>query len=216
MSEFNLHCRRCQRLASFMDDIKETHPDYHCRPVPAFGDDTPEILIVGLAPGMHGANATGRPFTGDYAGVLLYETIYNMGFSNRPKSLSKDDGLLLNGCRITNAVKCLPPENKPTTDEIKNCNDYFLQELNDLPEHAVLLALGSIAHNAVLRALGLKLSRYKFAHEAEHQLPNGRWMIDSYHCSRYNTQTKRLTTQMFESVFAKAKARSESVRHVGI
>jgi uracil-DNA glycosylase family 4 len=157
---------------------------------------------VGLAPGKHGANATGRPFTGDYAGILLYETLYRFGFSNRPVSEYDDDGLRLTGCRITNAVKCLPPDNKPTTQEIRRCNAYLMAELNELPRFSVVLALGTIAHNAVLRAKGLVLSHYRFTHAKVHQL-EGLTLLDSYHCSRYNTQTGRLTRAGFQTVFTK-------------
>jgi len=194
-------------LAGFLDGVRERYPEYHGLPVPAFGDENPDLLIVGLAPGMHGANATGRLFTGDHAGILLYETLYKTGFSNKPESVSLNDGLILQGCRITNAVKCLPPENKPVTDEIKNCNAYLLNELNALKKGASILALGTIAHHAIIRALGLKLKDFKFGHGAEHSLPYGKWLIDSYHCSRYNTQTRRLTEDMFFSVFEKIQNR---------
>ena len=202
---FDLDCRRCSRLASFLDEVGEDYPEYHARPVEPFGAKKIELLIVGLAPGMHGANATGRPFTGDYAGVLLYQTLFDFGFSNKPVSVSIDDGLKLKNCRITNAVKCLPPQNKPTTDEVKICNDFLQQELAELKPGTVVLALGSIAHGAVLRAMGLKVGSYKFGHLAEYALPKGLWLLDSYHCSRYNTQTKRLTDEMFRDVFARAK-----------
>ena len=173
--------------------------------MPPFGDDKPELLIVGLAPGFHGANRTGRPFTGDYAGVLLYETLYEFGYANLPQSISADDGLKLIGCRITNAVKCVPPENKPTPDEIKRCNGFLKAELEGLPKGTAILALGNIAHGAVLRALGLKLKDYPFGHAAAHELPDGRRFYDSYHCSRYNTQTRRLTPEMFRAVFAQIR-----------
>ncbi|MDH5230465.1 MAG: uracil-DNA glycosylase [Gammaproteobacteria bacterium] len=201
MSQQLLECKKCPRLRDFLKQVRKTHPDYHARPVLPFGDPKATFLIIGLAPGMHGANRTGRPFTGDYAGVLLYETLYAYGFSNRAESISADDGLKLKNCRITNAVKCLPPENKPTTEEARTCNPYLQKELADLKQGSVLLALGSIAHNAVLRTLGLKLSQYKFAHNVLHELPNGLKLVDSYHCSRYNTQTKRLTEKMFHDVF---------------
>lgn len=206
MSPFNPNCTQCPRLAGFLQTVQGKHPGYYCQPVPPFGDKNARLLIVGLAPGMHGANATGRPFTGDHAGILLYQTLHKFGFSNQPESVAADDALKLLGCRITNAVKCLPPENKPTTAEIRTCNTYLHSELQGLPEQAVILALGSIAHNAVLRAYGVKQAPYKFAHNALHHLPDGRRMLDSYHCSRYNTQTKRLTTGMFEAVFAQAQS----------
>ena len=202
MSAFSLDCRRCSRLAGFLDDVRATHPTYHARPVPPFGDASPRLLIVGLAPGMHGANRSGRPFTGDYAGILLYETLHKFGFANQPVSVSADDPLRLTGCRITNAVKCLPPENKPTGDEVKCCNGYLANEISALPRDAALLALGGIAHKAVLMATGGKTADYRFAHRAKHRLPGGFTLFDSYHCSRYNTQTKRLTAPMFEQVFA--------------
>ena len=202
---FKLDCTACPRLADFLADIRQQYPDYHALPVAPFGDDSADVLIVGLAPGMHGANATGRPFTGDFAGVLLYETLYEYGFSNQPESNHIDDGLELINCRITNAVKCLPPQNKPTGDEIRQCNDFLKSELESLTGKKVLIALGSIAHNAVLKALAVKQSACKFAHLAEHELPGGYTLIDSYHCSRYNTQTKRLTPEMFKAVFARAQ-----------
>jgi uracil-DNA glycosylase family 4 len=174
--------------------------------VAPFGDPEARLLIVGLAPGMHGANASGRPFTGDYAGILLYQALYDHGYSNAPESVSRDDGLRLEGCRITNAVKCLPPENRPTTAEIKTCNPYLAAELAALAGGSVVLALGAIAHNAVLRALGLTLSHHPFGHGALHRLGAGLRLLDSYHCSRYNTQTKRLTRAQFYTVFEQARA----------
>jgi uracil-DNA glycosylase family 4 len=194
-------CVACPRLAGFLADVRNKHPDYHARPVAPFGDPKAQLLIVGLAPGMHGANRTGRPFTGDFAGILLYETLHRYGFSDRPESIAADDGLRLSGCRITNAVKCLPPENKPETVEIKTCNRYLADELKASPEARIVLALGLIAHKAVLTALGLKQSAFTFGHGARHALPDGRILFDSYHCSRYNTQTRRLTTADFHDVF---------------
>jgi uracil-DNA glycosylase family 4 len=173
--------------------------------VPPFGDLAARLLIVGLGPGLHGANRTGRPFTGDFAGILLYSTLYRFGFASAAESVSADDGLRLHDCRITNAVKCLPPENRPTTEEVRRCNRYLARELAALPNRAVILALGRIAHNAVLRALGFKQAVWPFAHAAEHELPNGIRLIDSYHCSRYNTQTGRLTTEMFETVVGRCR-----------
>ena len=204
MTEFDPACRRCPRLATFLDEGRARHPDYHCAPVAPFGDARPRLLIVGLAPGFHGANATGRPFTGDYAGVLLYETLYAFGWASAPVSVSRDDGLALRGCRITNAVKCVPPANKPTPAEIATCNDFLRAELDALDAAAVLLALGAIAHAAVLRSRGLRAAAYRFGHAAEHRLPDGRRLIDSYHCSRYNTQTRRLTPEMFRAVVGRA------------
>ena len=196
-----LECRACPRLAAFLDDCRRDKPGYHARPVEPFGDPRATLLIVGLAPGYHGANRTGRPFTGDYAGVLLYSTLHRFGFASRPQSVSADDGLQLIDCRITNAVKCVPPENKPETGEIRTCNHYLANELAAAPEARVILALGLVAHNAVLQALTLKRSACKFAHNARHALPDGRILHDSYHCSRYNTNTGRLTVEMFHSVF---------------
>ena len=207
VTAFDQSCTSCPRLAAFLERSRNTLPGYICRPVPAFGDPSPGLLIVGLAPGLHGANRTGRPFTGDYAGVLLYETLHAYGYASRSVSVSADDGLALTGCRITNAVKCVPPENKPETGEIKQCNTYLHQELSVLPKETVILALGLIAHKAVLMALGLKQSSQVFAHGAEHRLPDGRILIDSYHCSRYNTQTHRLTPEMFRAVFDKIAKR---------
>jgi uracil-DNA glycosylase family 4 len=199
----------CPRLANFLAQARENQPGYFCRPVPAFGDPHPELLIVGLAPGFHGANRTGRPFTGDHAGVVLYETLHAFGYASRPLSASADDGLELTGCRITNAVKCVPPENKPETAEIRRCNAYLKAELQALAPGTALLALGQIAHKAVLMALGLKQGAYPFAHGAAHPLPSPASggggtlrLYDSYHCSRYNTQTRRLTPEMFRAVFA--------------
>lgn len=203
---FDVDCRLCGRLDNFLVEVKQKYPEYHARPVAPFGDDNSQLLIVGLAPGMHGANATGRPFTGDYAGILLYETLYEFGFSNQKESESLDDGLKLNNCRITNAVKCLPPQNKPTGKEINQCNVYLTEEIKKQPEKSVILVLGSIAHQAVLKAYGLKLSAFKFAHNCYYQLPDGRYLVSSYHCSRYNVQTKRLTKQMFVDVFETIKS----------
>jgi uracil-DNA glycosylase family 4 len=201
MQSFDSTCRQCDRLSTFLDTVKTQYPTYYARPVPPFGDANPRLLIVGLAPGMHGANRTGRPFTGDYAGVLLYETLHKFGYATRPQSLSADDGLELHGCRISNAVKCLPPENKPTGNEINACNHFLAAELAGLPKDTVILALGNVAHLAVLKALRLKVANYKFGHAARHALPNGQVLYDSYHCSRYNTQTRRLTESMFHQVF---------------
>ncbi len=202
---FNQACRQCPRLASFLDDVKQKHPDYHALPVSPFGDPQARLLIVGLAPGMHGANASGRPFTGDYAGLLLYQALYDFGFSNQLTSTHLNDGLQLNNCRITNAVKCLPPQNKPTGDEIKQCNPYLAAEIKTLPEKAVILALGNIAHQAVLRAYGLKATAAKFGHHKSYDLPDGTKLVSSYHCSRYNVQTKRLSMAMLAAVFADIK-----------
>jgi uracil-DNA glycosylase len=202
---YDAHCRQCPRLATFLDDVKSEHPTYFCKPVPPFGVNQPKLLVVGLAPGMHGANATGRPFTGDHAGILLYETLHKFGFASRSISVSVDDGLKLVDARISNAVKCLPPGNKPTTEEIKTCNGFLRNELAALTTDTRILALGTVAHNAVLTALGYKVSAAKFAHAAVHTLPDGRTLFDSYHCSRYNTNTRRLTEAAFHAVFASVK-----------
>lgn len=208
---FDIDCRRCPRLAAFLDEVKILNPVYHARPVAPFGDAAPKLLIVGLAPGMHGANRTGRPFTGDYAGVLLYATLHQYGYASAPVSVSANDGLVLTGCRITNAVKCLPPENKPEGGEVTQCNSYLAAEIADLPPDAVILALGNVAHAAVLKALRLKASSYRFGHDVRHMLPDGRVLYDSYHCSRYNTQTRRLTEAMFHAVFARIQQDREGV-----
>jgi uracil-DNA glycosylase family 4 len=203
-SVYDSGCRRCPRLAQFLDAVKRERADYFCKPVPAFGDAAARIVIVGLAPGKHGANRSGRPFTGDHAGILLYETLHKFGLASAPQSLSTGDGLQLAGARITNAVKCLPPDNKPLPAEIKTCNAYLRAELAQSPHARVLIALGTIAHAAVLKACDLAPPRFKFAHGAAHRIDAGRVLLDSYHCSRYNTQTRRLTPAMFEAVFARA------------
>lgn len=203
-AEFDPFCIRCPRLAKFLKEGKRQYPQYHCAPVAPFGDARARLIIVGLAPGFHGANASGRPFTGDYAGILLYDTLYRFGFSTAPTSDSADDGLRLKNARITNAVKCVPPENKPLPAEIKQCSMFINAELQHARADSVLLALGTIAHTAVLRAFGLRLADYKFVHGMEHSLPNGMLLLDSYHCSRYNTNTGRLSEAMFHQVFARA------------
>jgi uracil-DNA glycosylase family 4 len=203
-ARYDAGCRRCVRLASFIDAVRAEHPAYWCRPVPPLGEDGARLVIVGLAPGMHGANATGRPFTGDYAGILLYRTLHAYGFANRPEGTSIDDGLRLIGCRITNAVKCLPPQNKPLPAEIANCNGYLAADLAMVPPGGAILALGRIAHDATLRALKLKPREFVFAHGRRHRLEgarSGAALFDSYHCSRYNTNTGRLTEAMFRGVF---------------
>ncbi len=194
-------CRRCPRLAAFLDEVKAEHPMYWCKPVPPFGAADAHLVIVGLAPGMHGANASGRPFTGDYAGILLYETLHAYGFATQPVATARGDGLMLVDCRITNAVKCLPPGNKPTPAEVRTCNGYLAADLAAVPEGGAILALGRIAHEAALRALALKSSAHAFAHGASHGLEGERLLVDSYHCSRYNTNTRRLTPAMFRGVF---------------
>src|SRR6266702_4411235 len=178
-SQYDFECRRCVRLATFVDQVREANPSYFCRPVPPLGDSAARLVIVGLAPGMHGANASGRPFTGDYAGILLYATLFKFGFSTRPTSSGVDDGLQLIGARITNAIKCLPPGNKPLPEEIRNCNAYLAAELSTLPEGAAVLALGRIAHDAILRALKVPSRGHAFKHGASHALDRGVRLFDS-------------------------------------
>ena len=202
---FDIDCRQCPRLATFLGEVAEKNPGYYCRPVPPFGDRNAHLLIVGLAPGMHGANRTGRPFTGDYAGLLLYETLHKYGFASHAESLAADDELTLLDCRITNAVKCLPPDNKPVGAEVNTCNEFLANELNALPPAAVVLALGGIAHRAVVKAVGVRQVEFKFGHAAEHSIDGRFLLLDSYHCSRYNTNTRRLTADMFHAVFARAR-----------
>jgi len=204
-SAFDPMCRRCPRLAKFLDAVHLEEPSYFCRPVSPFGDPDARLLIVGLAPGKHGANRTGRPFTGDHAGILLYATLHKFGLASGPISTAADDGLELLNTRITNAVKCLPPDNKPLPFEIKVCNDFLRVELEQSRSVRVILALGGIAHAAVLRACHLPSGAHRFAHAAEYPLRGGRVLLDSYHCSRYNTQTRRLTPTMFEGVVGRAR-----------
>ena len=204
MTIFDRNCRACPRLAGFLDEVNERYPDYYCRPVPPFGAPDARFLIVGLAPGMHGANRSGRPFTGDHAGILLYQMLHKYGFGSRDRSESVDDGLELINCRITNAVKCLPPDNKPVGAEINTCNTFLASELELLPEDSVVVALGGIAHRAIVKAMGLRQADYKFGHAALHDLGRFR-VLDSYHCSRYNTNTRRLTEEMFDAIFAEVR-----------
>jgi uracil-DNA glycosylase family 4 len=197
-------CTRCPRLAEFLAESHAKYPTYWCRPVPSFGAAAPRIVLVGLAPGMHGANRTARPFTGDYAGILLYETLHKLGLATQPTSESADDPLKLLNTRIVNSVKCVPPENKPLPEEINRCNHYLKIELERLRSARVYVALGRIAHDAFLTARGLKRAKYPFGHAAEHVLDETHHLIDSYHCSRYNTQTRRLTPDMFLVVLKRA------------
>ncbi len=202
---FDINCRQCPRLATFLEQVAARNPGYYCRPVPPFGDQKARLLIVGLAPGMHGANRTGRPFTGDYAGLLLYETLHKYGFASQAESLAADDTLTLIDCRITNAVKCLPPDNKPVGAEVNTCNEFLANELRTLPAGAVVLALGGIAHRAIVKAVAGRQADLKFGHAAEHEVEGRFLILDSYHCSRYNTNTGRLTVEMFHNVFARAR-----------
>ena len=202
---FDINCRQCPRLATFLEQVAARNPGYYCRPVPPFGDQKARLLIVGLAPGMHGANRTGRPFTGDYAGVLLYETLHKYDFASQAESLAADDTLTLIDCRITNAVKCLPPDNKPVGAEVNTCNEFLANELRTLPAGAVVLALGGIAHRAIVKAVAGRQADFKFGHAAEYEVEGRFLILDSYHCSRYNTNTGRLTVEMFHNVFARAR-----------
>lgn len=202
---FDASCRHCPRLVAYRDENQRRYPHYHNAPVPAFGEPGARLLIVGLAPGLHGANATGRPFTGDYAGELLYRMLHEFGFSAHPESRHAGDGLRLRDCRITNAVRCAPPQNRPEPGELRLCRDYLRQDLALHPREGVVLALGRVAHEAVLRTLGLRLADFPFAHGALQRLPDGRHLLSSYHCSRYNTATGRLTPAMFAAVMDQAR-----------
>jgi uracil-DNA glycosylase family 4 len=202
-------CPLCPRLTAFRHANAGAHPDWHNAPVPAFGPRDARFLVVGLAPGLRGANRTGRPFTGDFAGELLYGTLSDLGFAAGRFQARADDGLTLTDCRIINAVRCVPPENKPTTAEMNTCRRFLVAELAALPARRVTLALGRIAHDAVLKASGARLAAHPFAHGARHALPDGTWLYDSYHCSRYNQNTGRLTPAMFRQVLA---ACAEAVR----
>ncbi len=196
------NCTLCPRLAAFRDDNREKFPDKHNAPVSPFGDLDAKLLIVGLAPGLRGANFSGRPFTGDYAGELLYGTLLKFGLATGTYKADPNDGLQLIDTRITNAVKCVPPENKPVGDEMNRCRPFLQSEIEGMANLKAILCLGLISHNNVLKACGEKISAFKFAHGAKHSLKNGVRVFDSYHCSRYNTNTGRLTTEMFEDVFA--------------
>lgn len=209
---YDADCRLCPRLAHFLDDVRGAHPDYWARPVPSFGDPDARFMIVGLAPGMHGANATGRPFTGDWCGPLLYSTLYRHGFASKATSDRRGDGLALVDCRIANAVKCLPPANKPELAEIRRCNAYLANERQVAPRLTTILALGTIAHRAAVEALGSKVATYRFVHHAKHALPGGITLFDSYHVSRYNTNTGRLTEAMFDAVVADIRQHLDATR----
>ncbi len=194
-------CPLCPRLVAYRARNRAAFPDWHNAPVASFGDTTGRLLIVGLAPGLRGANCTGRPFTGDHAGRVLYPTLLRFGFATGTYAADADDGLRLLDCRITNAVRCVPPENKPTGPEIKACGRFLEREIRSLARLRTIVALGTIAHGAILAALGLTRSHWRFAHAARHRLPNGLILADSYHCSRYNLNTGRLTEAMFHAVF---------------
>ena len=197
-------CPLCPRLTAFRKENSQQFPDWFNGAVPAFGEKAGQILIVGLAPGLRGANRTGRPFTGDYAGDLLYPTLIKFGLAEGTYQASENDGLQLKNCMITNAVRCVPPQNKPNGAEIKNCQPFLTYEITHLPNLKLIISLGRVAHESVIRSIEGKQKDYKFAHGATHPLPTGQTMINSYHCSRYNTNTGRLTPAMFEAVFATA------------
>ncbi len=197
-------CPRCPRLVALREAVRDEHPDWWNAPVPAFGDRDAWLGLVGLAPGKHGAHRTGRPFTGDYAGELLFATLAKFGLSAGTYRADPADGLKLTGAVILNSVKCLPPQNKPLPEEVRNCSVFFEAQREALPNLQVLIALGQIAHQSAIRAVGGRQAAFKFGHLAEHRLPDGMILIDSYHCSRYNQNTGRLTAAMFEAVFARA------------
>ena len=197
-------CPLCPRLVAFRHALRDEHPDWWNAPVPAFGDREAWLALVGLAPGMWGANRTGRPFTGDYAGILLYETLIKFGLATGEYRQTTDDSLRLKGCVILNSVKCLPPANKPLPAEVHNCRVYYDASRAVLPNVTVLVALGQVAHVNAVRAAGGRQADYRFGHLAEHVLPDGTRLVDSYHCSRYNQNTGRLNAEMFEAVFARA------------
>ena len=196
-------CDKCPRLYEFIQKNKQLYPDFFNGPVPNFGSPDAQFLIVGLAPGLKGANRTGRPFTGDFAGKLLYSTLIKFGWANGEYQANPNDGLQLKNAMITNAVLCVPPENKPTTAEIKTCNAFLQKTIESLPQLKIILCLGRISHQAVIKAFSLRQADFPFAHAAVHHLPNDLYLVDSYHCSLYNTSTKRLTPEMFDDVFKK-------------
>ena len=195
-------CAKCPRLAAFRDEHAALHPDWFSGAVPSFGADDAAFLVVGLAPGLQGAHRTGRPFTGDYAGDLLYQTLLDFGFAEGTYDARPDDGLTLRNCMITNAVRCVPPQNKPTSAEINTCREYLSARIAALPKLKVMLALGKVAHDSILTVFGKKKSTSVFRHGARHLIDDRLVLYDSYHCSRYNTNTRRLTPAMFQSVFA--------------
>ncbi len=199
-------CPLCPRLAAFRELQRASHPAWFNAPVPGFGDPQAWLAIVGLAPGLQGANRTGRPFTGDFAGVLLYQTLLKFGLAEGSYAARPDDGLKLTGATIVNAVRCVPPQNKPTPEEIRTCRPFLEGALAALPRLRVVVALGQIAHQSAVKALGGRLPKARFGHLAEHAMPSGPVLIDSYHCSRYNQNTRVLTAEMFEAVFARALA----------
>ena len=205
-------CHRCPRLVGLRKSLRREYPDWWNAPVPAFGDPDAWLAIVGLAPGKEGANRTGRPFTGDASGEMLFATLTKFGFVDGAFANDPGDGIALKGAIILNAVKCLPPGNKPTAAEITNCRPYLAKALDSLPKLRIILALGKVAHDSIIRLSGARLADRKFTHGAQHELPDGRTLIDSYHCSRYNVNTRRLTLEMFESVFEQAAYMSSASR----
>ena len=200
-------CPLCARLMDFRQSNRKAFPSFHNGPVSSFGPLEARLLIVGLAPGLKGANQTGRPFTGDYAGALLYPTLLRYGFARGSYGARADDGLALTDCRITNAVRCVPRANKPVGKEIASCRTFLAAEIAAMPRLEIVTALGLVAHTAVLAALGLRQSHAKFTHGAQHELPGGVTLADSYHCSRYNTNTGRLSEAMFHAVFEGVRSR---------
>lgn len=202
-------CVACPRLAEHLSNIRKRDPEWHALPVPAFGSLDAELLVLGLGPGEKGANRTGRPFTGDVAGELLYPALHRFGFASSPVPLAEggwaNQQMALINCRITNAVRCLPPANKPTTVEIRTCNDHLGREIAAMKNLKVVVALGAIAHQALLWSYGLKVKEFAFGHNVRHRLPDGKWLVDSYHCSGYNWRTGRLSRESFEAVFAGVK-----------
>ena len=204
LTEPNKNCSKCRRLYNFRKKNQSENPDWFNAPVPTFGELSSSLLIVGLAPGLQGANKTGRPFTGDYAGDLLYKTINKFNFSKGKYGGTIDDSLKLKDCTITNAVRCVPPQNKPISEEINNCNNFLKKTIEIHKNLKVIIALGLIAHKSIISAFNLKQKLYKFKHGNKHKI-NNLILIDSYHCSRYNTNTRRLNEEMFEKIFFEAK-----------
>ncbi|MFA6139811.1 MAG: uracil-DNA glycosylase [Hyphomicrobium sp.] len=198
-------CALCPRLVAFREENRRKDPDWFNGAVPSFGDTAGRLLIVGLAPGLNGANRTGRPFTGDFAGNLLYETLLEFGFARGRYEARPDDGLQLVDCIISNSVRCVPPQNKPTPAEIATCGGFLRARMAALPNVSVMVALGRIAHDSALTTLGFRKAAFPFAHGASHALRPGLHLVDSFHCSRYNTNTRRLTTEMFHAVFASVR-----------
>ena len=199
-------CRKCPRLAEFLDEQRELRPSYFNGPVPNFFSPDPKLVVIGLAPGLHGANQTARPFTGDWAGDLLYAALEKYGFSTGTYAKHNEDGLELKGAMVTNVVRCVPPQNKPIASEINTCRDaYHKPQLQALPNAKVFLCLGKISHDSTIRALGLRLATHKFGHGTEYTVSEDRVILSSYHCSRYNTNTKRLTEEMFYKIFERAR-----------